>query len=395
MCCLPKGVKEDDTYASVANSSKPTLKLIKKEQEAVIEQPPMSDSHSKATDEYERSPGTPSADGRIKRDFSDIDDNASILSSGRRSNGENDISSIKGGQGVVEWRGSPRVSPVAGQPIVDHVSPPLGVAESRAKGSDSGKVCETSEGGSRQSNTQKTQDVGVVHPTHHSANGVSPRSTNPSNNQGYPAITLVTEPAEELEGMDQSPPPGRHPWSASLQASFVTQRSVAQIEGMMSSSTVSGEVPNHLYDDSTSDSEDDCLSTADDEEEELAVGEEYLTVPRVCILSSTYQNILDHQKGGVYHERLFLDPAPNCELNNTSKRQPLVSEDFHVGSTFYRKWIMSFCRSCTFCRWINSPRHNHSRERERGPANKGELGSSPLPTDGKEKHFLLCGPPEV
>ena len=419
LCFLPRGLTEDDTFASVTDSSKPAAKMIKKEQEALIgentkwmcpvmtymscsfdaetiplvilEQPVVAESHSKATDEYERSPGTPSADGRIKRDFSDIDDNASILSSGRRSNSVGNVSSIKGGKGVVEWRGSGVASQDEETPVITHLPPPAGVSVSDAKlkSSDSGKGVGSSEGATRQPNTQKPDQEGTAHQT---TGVLSPRSTNPSNNQGYPAITLVTEPADDLEGMDQSSLPGPHPWSASLHASFVTQRSVAQIEGIMSSSTVSGEVPNHLYDDSTSESEDDCVSTTE-EEAELAVGEEYLTIPRVCILSSTYQSVVDHQKVGVYQERLFLDPAPNCELNHTSKRQPLISEDFHISSTFYRKWIMSFCRSCTFCRWINSPRHNPGRDK--GSGSKGDVRGSPLSADGKEKHFLLCGPPEV
>ena len=121
-------------------------------------------------------------------------------------------------------------------------------------------------------------------------------------------------------------------------------------------------------------------------EAELAVGEEYLAVPRVCLLSSTYQHFTEAKSHNVFQEKLFLDPGPNCELLRTSKRQPLLSADFHVSSLFYRKWNIPMCRTCGFCQWIHAA-HRHSV--------KGRSDETTPPDSSQDKHYLLCGPPEV
>ena len=121
-------------------------------------------------------------------------------------------------------------------------------------------------------------------------------------------------------------------------------------------------------------------------EAELAVGEEYLAIPHVYLLSCTYQHSMEALNRKVFREKLFLDPGPNCELLRTSKRQPLLSDDFHVSSAFYRKWNVPSCRTCGFCQWIHAA-HRHSA--------KGRSDET-TPTDhAQNKHYLLCGPPEV
>ena len=121
-------------------------------------------------------------------------------------------------------------------------------------------------------------------------------------------------------------------------------------------------------------------------EAELAIGEEYLAIPHMYLLSCTYQHLIEAQNRKIFHERLFLDPSPNCNLLCTSRRQPLLSDNFHSSSAFYRKWNMPNCRSCGFCQWIHSV-HRHGA--------KGRSDETTPPDHAQDKHYLLCGPPEV
>ena len=177
-----------------------------------------------------------------------------------------------------------------------------------------------------------------------------------------------------------------------FQASFVTQKqlptvtevSEAQKQSISPSSAEEEEEPM-----------DEGPASWDSEEEEekegvteaeLAIGEEYLAIPQMYLLSCTYQYLVEARSCKIFHERLFLEPGPNCELNRTSRRQPLLSDNFHVSSAFYRKWNSSSCKTCGFCRWIHSA-HRHT--------GKGPSDETTPPDHAQDKHYLLCGPPEV
>ena len=177
--------------------------------------------------------------------------------------------------------------------------------------------------------------------------------------------------------------------TASTQASFVTQK---QMSAVAEAAEAQKQCTSPL---STEEEEpmDEGPAFWDSEEEEeeeateaeLAIGEEYLAIPQMYLFSSTYQHFMEPQNCKIFHEKLLLDPAPNCGLVRTSKRQPLFSDNFHAGSSFYRKWNMPSCWACGFCRWIHCRR----------PTGRGQ-GDETTPTNhAQDKHYMLCGPPEV
>lgn len=161
--------------------------------------PQQDDSLSEPTGP-DHSPGTPSAEKRIQRDFSDsegaeINSPTSALSSPRPS--------TEGPRGVVEWRGGnttarkqeAAMSPTQVMPVTSTKQRDAALSTSRVapSGTSRGAVLSPDSSMSRVSATQ-----------------------------GYPAITLVTEPAEESEGVERGsngvPASSQpHPWSSSLQ----------------------------------------------------------------------------------------------------------------------------------------------------------------------------------
>ena len=163
------------------------------------DQVPQEDSVSEPTGP-DPSPGTPSAEKRIQRDFSDsegaeINSRTSTLSSPRPS--------TDGPRGVVEWRGGvanagkqeTTLSPAQVLPVTSTKQPETILSTSKVAPSSTsrGALLSPDSSVSRMSATQ-----------------------------GYPAIILVTEPAEESEGVERgsngipaSTQP--HPWSSSLQ----------------------------------------------------------------------------------------------------------------------------------------------------------------------------------
>ena len=150
----------------------------------------------------DHSPGTPSAEKRIQRDFSDDDSEgvevnspAGSLSSPRPSN--------ESPMGVVEWRASVN-NAVKQEATIPPAMQAIPVTPRQP---------------------EATATTSKVAPSNTSKGAVlSPNSSmsRVSVTQGYPAITLVTEPAEESEGVERGSNGGPsssqpHPWSSSLQ----------------------------------------------------------------------------------------------------------------------------------------------------------------------------------
>ena len=321
----------------------------------------MQDASDQPTDD-DRSAGSSVGDDRIERDFDDLNEeekHSSNLSSGRCSQVQEEPSL----QGQVEWH-------VTGVPTSNLLrkTAPLIVGVSKEKFTDN-----TTKSGSGLVSTH--QSLSVMR---------SPLSSDASlTGQGHPAVTLVTQTAEDSDGPD--PASGvlaqtTHPWSASLQASFVIQQALIKEKEQPKLS------PPMEWECESAESDDEGIAHLGDEP---VPGEEYLQVPAMILMSSTYHHIQKESQGALFQEKLFLDPAYNTELVRTSKRQPLITDDFHIASSFYRKWNIPLCRSCGFCQLLYA-----SRDQKRKGAEPTIEGEDP-PHQGSDKHFLLCAPPEV